>query len=816
MPTRHQFVLPKTKSAEEFESMVLDCAEIIWKQKFNKFGRNGQAQHGIDLYSQDWSILIQCKNYTNENKANDLIKSIESDYNRAVNEFQDMKCYIVATSHSKDAVIQKRIRGIKSHSDSIEVGTLFWDDIEEILCCHEQLLSKYYPQMSYMPSPQIFKDNALYAKSFQETLFLHDKIDAPKVNLVNLFVMQKYKEYHALNTRQEALDNLPQRLAEFIQGEKRLLLIEGNAGSGKSSLVGWINYNAANNNDEAIDVLGSKPLITVRLRDLDRRIISENHSIVEALVKHFQVESLDALEEIIPEAVLILDGFDELCMIDNITDHEMLIWDLSRRILPKYKVIITVRPNYIKESIDIPHCTIVLQHFDREQREEWLFKYTNPEYCGQSINPDVYYYILGIDDGADSAICDTPMTLYMLAAKGTSIEIITNSWRLYHHLFYVELSETEYNKMFHDPNNNYMHNIAQYRDIVYRINEEIAYRMYCSRNNKFYLTYRELSEIVEMLSDQDSVKRGSIKKIVQQCYALCTYWKESTEEGAVEFYHNNIRDFFLCEKIYREINEVYNNARIGYIQHLDMIHILAQKFRGLFMYDSLDTMVCQFIYLRAKDNQANNRIEFSEIEKEEPVLAELFEYMLIDGTQYCGLKCKNLLQAIINILNCLVQVYRHAYEPYLRQNETIRWWSNAEIINKSEILQYVFRYIFKSVPVLLSENDALTLASKGDFSKIDFQKTDLRNIGFQKAILTDANLTDTILSGCDFSNADLRKADLTNADIHYASLKDAKLEGCHLTGADLRGTDLPDGSCSENQDEQVLKLKQLRIEKMII
>ena len=171
MPTRHQFVLPKTKSAEEFESMVLDCAEIIWKQKFNKFGRNGQAQHGIDLYSQDWSILIQCKNYTNENKANDLIKSIESDYNRAVNEFQDMKCYIVATSHSKDAVIQKRIRGIKSHSDSIEVGTLFWDDIEEILCCHEQLLSKYYPQMSYMPSPQIFKDNALYAKPFKKPYF---------------------------------------------------------------------------------------------------------------------------------------------------------------------------------------------------------------------------------------------------------------------------------------------------------------------------------------------------------------------------------------------------------------------------------------------------------------------------------------------------------------------------------------------------------------------------------------------------------------------------------------------------------------------
>ena len=74
------------------------------------------------------------------------------------------------------------------------------------------------------------------------------------------------------------------------------------------------------------------------------------------------------------------------------------------------------------------------------------------------------------------------------------------------------------------------------------------------------------------------------------------------------------------------------------------------------MYDSLDTMVCQFIYLRAKDNQANNRIEFSEIEKEEPVLAELFEYMLIDGTQYCGLKCKNLLQAIINILASVVQV----------------------------------------------------------------------------------------------------------------------------------------------------------------
>lgn len=345
-----------------------------------------------------------------------------------------------------------------------------------------------------------------------------------------------------------------------------------------------------------------------------------------AILKYMNIKNVDALEKTFPRAVMVLDGFDELCMIEGISDYERLIYDFHYRDLNDFKFIITVRPKYLPNGLNIPHHFITLQHFDLEQRQEWLFRYTSPEFCGQHMDTNVKEYIENIEEWADSAICDSPMTLYMLAAKETSKEMIENSWRLYRHIFYEELSETEYNQMFHDPNRNYAHEIVHYRDIIYRINEEIAYKMYCSRNNKFYLSSDELREIIEDLSAQDAeLKNESVKLMAERCYALCTYWKARSDDGAVEFYHNNIRDFFLCEKIFRELNTFYKKHSSK--QLVEIIDKLSKKSCDMFKYGSLETMVCQFILLRTSDAKINDKKEFPSMEMKKPLLSELLFYL---------------------------------------------------------------------------------------------------------------------------------------------------------------------------------------------
>ena len=119
--------------------------------------------------------------------------------------------------------------------------------------------------------PKYNTSNDIYINSFKTPLFLHkkntDKDDKNlEVVLSNLFVFQKYNN---------GKDDLQERLGNFIQSDSHVLIIEGDAGNGKSSLVGWMNYHYALNDDDSKNMFGDKKLVTIRLRDLNKELIKE-------------------------------------------------------------------------------------------------------------------------------------------------------------------------------------------------------------------------------------------------------------------------------------------------------------------------------------------------------------------------------------------------------------------------------------------------------------------------------------------------------------------------------------------------------------
>lgn len=70
MSSRLGHKLPKPADAKRFEQMVRDCANKKYNKEFSLYGRTGQGQNGIDIYSvDDFEEAIQCKNYT----SNDMI-----------------------------------------------------------------------------------------------------------------------------------------------------------------------------------------------------------------------------------------------------------------------------------------------------------------------------------------------------------------------------------------------------------------------------------------------------------------------------------------------------------------------------------------------------------------------------------------------------------------------------------------------------------------------------------------------------------------------------------------------------------------------
>ena len=563
MSSRLGYKLPKPTDAKIFEQMVRDCANKKYNKEFSLYGRTGQNQHGIDIYCVNrFAEVIQCKNYTsNDMKA--LEKAVQGDFEKAYKYFYGEKnwhftSFIIATSADKDTVGDDVIIENNLHSD-IKVEIWFWEDIEKIVLENTDLLLTYYEPfvIDTRELKIVHTDNATFAKSFSETLFLHKEKSDSKVKLCNLFVMPKYDN---------SKTDLEDKLSAFVKSDERFLFIEGNAGCGKSTLVSWMNYNENKSDDDEskVNIFNKRPVITIRLRSLDKKVISEN-GLMSAILKYMNLADKKDLHKRFPNAVMILDGFDELCMIEGISDYNSLIYNFYSNRIRTYHYIITSRPQYIKKGIhNIPSYRITLQHFDKDNREKWIEHYTSPDCCNQPLNDEIKDYIINISDDTDSAICDTPMTLYMLAAKNISKELTKNSWELYNHIFYRALSETEYNQMIVEEYESYENPVNQHRDILYRISEEIAYKMYQTNNNRLYVVSDEIKKIIADLSSKESRLRNNdaLPRMIEQCYALCNYWKE-TGDGAVEFYHNNIRDFFLCEKIYRELNAIYSQRDLS-------------------------------------------------------------------------------------------------------------------------------------------------------------------------------------------------------------------------------------------------------------
>ena len=161
MPTLPLSILPKTKSPEDFELICRDVLTEKCNIEFKLYGRNGQRQNGIDLFAQekDGSLIVaQCKNYCDENKADTLIKKMESDIKKindiykqkedeAKNkkgEKKQIKKVFLMTSYNTDTKIQDF--SIGCHNKYLfEIEILFWEDIEEIILDNDSILKRYYP-----------------------------------------------------------------------------------------------------------------------------------------------------------------------------------------------------------------------------------------------------------------------------------------------------------------------------------------------------------------------------------------------------------------------------------------------------------------------------------------------------------------------------------------------------------------------------------------------------------------------------------------------------------------------------------------------
>ena len=284
--------------------------------------------------------------------------------------------------------------------------------------------------------------------------------------------------------------------------------------------------------------------------------------------------------------------------------------------------------------------------------------------------------------------------------------------------------------------------------MLYRISAEISYRMYRTGNKKLYVLQEEIEEIIDGMR----LETSRTEQLIKRCYALCNYWKNDGKRGMAEFYHNNIRDFFLCEKIFFELENMYRDFKPEYMQNECKLEEAIKKFiisfSRLYIFSDFSDKVSEFIFYRSlykKEKGIEEAFILQELKYQ--FLGCFFEKMFIHGAvhEYHYDGERNLYQENINVLKCVVQIYRHIYEPYVvTGKKRLEWFFNAASeMNSVEGLPGLFKPVFIRTPLTISLDYSIPVAGYANFNLYDMKKADLRYGAFDHS---------KFLS-CDFCNS---------------------------------------------------------------
>lgn len=338
-----------------------------------------------------------------------------------------------------------------------------------------------------------------YANNFCEPLFLHRHVPQTRVTLKNLFVEPSF---FPLDEHTDCPKSIIQLLDEFLWGnpKARLLFIDGDAAIGKTSLISWLCYHYTNLDEIGKSIFLDTPLVCIRLRDIS---LCKNESAEDCILRYLSFNSLSQFEEHYKNALIILEGADELGLVGGIgsLSVEQFILDI-RHTFFNHKIVITSRPKFINmdffsgaiQSFTYRH--ISLSHFSAKKRICWINNYEDDQKCGEQIPENTKQYINDLSDEEAAGVADTPLALYLLVACEITASLKNNKWALYHEIFHNAIRSTPYNESFHirgDVTSHLALRDEQFAETIYHTIERIAYKMFQNtRDERYYISSTEL------------------------------------------------------------------------------------------------------------------------------------------------------------------------------------------------------------------------------------------------------------------------------------------------------------------------------------
>ena len=605
-----------------------------------------------------------------------------------------------------------------------------------------------------------------YADKWDENMFLNnfsewDEDAGENVKLRDVYI-DGHLPHFILGKNKKISSNLDAFLSEYFirKSENQMLLILGQPGIGKSTLITWLTKHFSDRSDDIFIYKFASDLYDITW---------ENGRVSNQIE-----EKLGLTYYALNSKTLILDGFDEVRIADDrrryILDSLYDTWIYGQR--DKFSLIITCREHYIKEFEEVKCRYVILQPWDEAQ----IRSFCNIFKKAAKINVSEYTINHLIEN---KSILGIPLILYMVLALNISIDQDGSMVEIYDKIFALEGGI--YDRCIDNIKYGNAHWIGEreIKDQIHQMSREIAIWMFENNPEEASIQREEYEKICNGIAGEnsdnlgDDFLLGNFFERVRHCEGI------SSEE--VSFVHRSIYEYFVAEYIFSSIEESKNVTD-------KLAGVLGRLLKG----NQLSVKMLEFLKNKFRNNEPRNFFDR---------LNQAFQLMIENGMTFFTYKCfmkvtkcemnvfANMLQ-ILHLLEYKDFQFNKMFCDYIMLNCEHSLSLGAVDLSGAKLSGAKLNRSDLSGADLREANISRVDLSGADLREADLREAnisgaDLSGAKLSRSKLSEANLSRSNLSGADLREADLSGADLSEAKLSRANLREAKLSKVDLSGADL-------------------------------
>ena len=622
-----------------------------------------------------------------------------------------------------------------------------------------------------------------YKNDWNKKMFLTDNI-----KLRDLYKLPYYED-----KEEGPYKNLDERLRTVLNSgddiEKRMLLILGHPGNGKTTLMTYVlNHYSTEFAGRAVRMYCFRSFKAIDWNDCPENLFGE-------MLRHMGLDVND-----LSNSVLILDGLDEVNMSNNQIEFLNCLCEdwVESTAIKNFSLFVTCRVNRISFREDLTCPYIQLCPLQEDQIGPFVENYNS--FDPHSVNTKELIEELLRSNEKLEDVLGIPLVLYMILALRIKLQDETNLVEVYEQIFSIKNENSIYFRKNYDHKAEHpiTNNEAK---LIHQFSKDIAIHMWKDEEQQVIVKKEDYERIAEEITSNVDV-RGLL---------IGQYFVEGKDSCELYFVHRSMYQYFVALSIFDSIKNMIEQGSPS------------EQFKELVGNSHSQKNSCISTFARI----AGMNVIYSD-----PDIEQYLLYMLKNLTIHDGQWWKTFFERFLDkgltryvdpfeesTINCFALEVNRFYNLIWLTREQLRSIGSSEC--PYEVANVDAKFLFylgrgKVLADLREINLADTDLREVNFYRVDLREADLSGANLYRAGLWDAyleevnlnganlreadlcfaNLRGADLSGANLSKADFSIAELNEADLDFADLRGANLRGAYLRGASLSRADLREANLS--------------------